>query len=146
MMESSLFSILSYLLDLRNNQKLEKTTFQEIIREIREKVELTIMEMFTGLNLILNRIIHMKLKNKTSSLDLEIKNYSKLTFTMMICQMKCNRNSKIKEMWLGLQNNLNFNKENYPILIATMSIFLTNPLNSILKCLEAIHHHLSLFL
>lgn len=104
------------------------------------------MEMFTGLNLILNRTIRMKLKNKTSSLDLEIKNYSKLTFTMMICQMKCNRNSKIKEMWLGLQNNLNFNKENYLILIATMSIFLTNLLNSILKCLEAIHHHLSLFL
>ena len=103
------------------------------------------MEMFTGLNLILNRIIHMKLKNKTSSLDLEIKNYSKLTFTMMICLMKCNRNSKIKEMWLGLQSNLNFNKENYLILIATMSIFLTNPLNSILKCLEAIHHHQSLF-
>ena len=53
------------------------------IRETKVSQELTTTEMFTDLHLITQRIILMKLKNRTLYLDLTIMNCLKLIFIMM---------------------------------------------------------------
>lgn len=97
------------------------------------------MEMFTDPHSITQRIILMKLKNRTLYLDLMIMNCSKLIFIMM----------KFQTTWCKEWTNHNrivasklFHKVNFQILIPTMSTSVINRTRSQQTWLAHSQHHL----